>query len=183
MTTFFTHKGKDILNTAIRLYYAHGFNSVGIDRIILESKVAKMTYYKYYPAKVNLYEACLNHEIKVIETDLMSSINVLSEDDYVGRIKNLFSWFYTITHIPSYNGMLYQKAKAELSNASCLEIIDNYYNWLDQLIFELLSKANVSQPNSKTRVSIAFIDGMVQTPNRLSYVDLNVFLNTFIFHL
>ncbi|MFC3172609.1 TetR/AcrR family transcriptional regulator [Acinetobacter vivianii] len=56
-------KQADILNTAVNLYYQRGFNSIGVDRIIIESKVAKMTYYKYFPAKVDIYEACLNHEI------------------------------------------------------------------------------------------------------------------------
>lgn len=183
MNALVTNKHKDILNTAFRLFYEFGFNYVGVDRIILESNVAKMTFYKYFPAKVRLYEACLNREFNEIQTGILNSINALDEGNHVEKIKSLFAWFYTRTHTPNYNGMLYQKAKAELTNPSCLDIIDNYYNWLDQLILELFSKAKVSQPNSKTKIAIAFIDGMVQTPKRLSYVDLNVFLDTFIFQI
>ena len=35
-----------ILETAFRLFYAHGIRAVGVDRIIAESGVAKATFYK-----------------------------------------------------------------------------------------------------------------------------------------
>ncbi|MCA9710374.1 MAG: helix-turn-helix transcriptional regulator, partial [Myxococcales bacterium] len=40
-----------VLETAFRLFYAHGIRGVGIDRIVAESGVAKATLYKYFPAK------------------------------------------------------------------------------------------------------------------------------------
>lgn len=41
-------KKNDILTTATRLFNQHSFVSVGIDRIIDESQVAKMTFYKHF---------------------------------------------------------------------------------------------------------------------------------------
>lgn len=180
MNTIIPNKQLDILNTALRLYYAHGFNSIGIDRIILESNVAKMTYYKYYTAKVNIYEACLNHEVNEIQTGVMDTIDRLSNADPVQRIYSLFSWFYNRANVAGYNGMLYQKARAELSNDSCFEIINKYYAWLDQLINDLFTNAKLSQPDIKTKIATTFIDGMLQAPKRVSYTDLNVFLNSLI---
>jgi AcrR family transcriptional regulator len=43
-----------ILGTAIRLFYQQGFRAVGIDTIIAESGVAKMTFYKHFPSKDDL---------------------------------------------------------------------------------------------------------------------------------
>jgi len=40
-----------ILHTAGGLFYEHGIHSVGIDRIIAESGVAKMTFYRHFPSK------------------------------------------------------------------------------------------------------------------------------------
>jgi len=39
------NKRQAILDTATRLFYAHGYHAVGIDRIIAEAGVAKMTMY------------------------------------------------------------------------------------------------------------------------------------------
>ncbi len=43
-----------ILETASRLFYAEGVRAVGIDRIILESDVAKRTFYNHFGSKDRL---------------------------------------------------------------------------------------------------------------------------------
>jgi AcrR family transcriptional regulator len=43
-----------VLRTATDLFYRHGIHSVGIDRIISESGVAKMTFYRHFPSKARL---------------------------------------------------------------------------------------------------------------------------------
>ena len=49
-----------ILDTATRLFYAHGLRAVGVDTIIAESGVAKATFYKHFPAKDDLVAAYLD---------------------------------------------------------------------------------------------------------------------------
>lgn len=49
-----------ILETALRLFYAEGVRAVGIDRIIAESGVAKMSFYRHFPSKADLVLAFLN---------------------------------------------------------------------------------------------------------------------------
>jgi AcrR family transcriptional regulator len=48
-----------ILETATRLFYRQGFRAVGIDTIIKESGVAKMSLYKHFPSKDDLITAYL----------------------------------------------------------------------------------------------------------------------------
>ncbi len=43
-----------VLQTATSLFYKHGVHSVGVDRIIAESGVAKMTFYRHFPSKARL---------------------------------------------------------------------------------------------------------------------------------
>jgi len=43
-----------ILETADRLFYQDGLRAVGIDRIIAEAEVAKMSLYKHFPSKDDL---------------------------------------------------------------------------------------------------------------------------------
>ncbi|MGQ1480518.1 TetR/AcrR family transcriptional regulator (plasmid) [Acinetobacter baumannii] len=171
-------KRADILNTAVNLYYQRGFNSIGVDRIIIESKVAKMTYYKYFPAKVDIYEACLNHEIFEIKTGLIDAIESLPDSNYLGQIDIVIDWFYTRSNSVGYNGMLYQKAKAELIDSSCILIIDDYYMWLNQTVCDLLFKAYISNYKQKTNFIITLIDGMLQAPYLMSINDLKSVLYT-----
>jgi AcrR family transcriptional regulator len=43
-----------ILDTAARLFYSDGVRAVGVDTIIAEADVAKMTFYKHFASKDNL---------------------------------------------------------------------------------------------------------------------------------
>src|SRR5262245_66155474 len=48
-----------LLQTAGELFYEHGFQAVGIDRILAESGVAKMTLYRHFASKDELIAAYL----------------------------------------------------------------------------------------------------------------------------
>jgi AcrR family transcriptional regulator len=48
-----------LLDTAGRLFYARGFQAVGVDEIVAESGVAKMTLYRHFPSKDDLIVAYL----------------------------------------------------------------------------------------------------------------------------
>ncbi|MGB2571947.1 TetR/AcrR family transcriptional regulator [Micromonospora citrea] len=49
-----------ILETAFRLFYAHGPRGVGVDTVIAQSGVAKATLYKHFPRKDDLVLAYLD---------------------------------------------------------------------------------------------------------------------------
>jgi len=48
-----------LLNTALDLFYREGYHATGIDRILAESGVAKMTLYKHFKSKDELIMAAL----------------------------------------------------------------------------------------------------------------------------
>ncbi len=50
-----------ILAVAGDLFYREGFRAVGVDRIVAESGVAKMTFYRHFPSKDDLLVAVLEH--------------------------------------------------------------------------------------------------------------------------
>ena len=50
-----------ILLTAHRLFYSEGIRATGVDRVIAESGVAKVTFYRQFPSKNELIQAFLVH--------------------------------------------------------------------------------------------------------------------------
>jgi AcrR family transcriptional regulator len=50
-----------ILLTAHDLFYRHGIRATGIDRVIAESGVTKVTFYRHFPSKNDLIQAFLAH--------------------------------------------------------------------------------------------------------------------------
>jgi AcrR family transcriptional regulator len=48
-----------ITAAAANLFYWHGINATGVDRLIEEAQVSKRTFYQHFPSKVELVEAYL----------------------------------------------------------------------------------------------------------------------------
>jgi len=86
-------KKEDIISTALRLFNSHSYNSIGVDRIISESGVAKMTFYKYFPSKEKLIEECLIQRNTNLQTSLNATLAECDEDDYLGQLKAIFGWY------------------------------------------------------------------------------------------
>jgi AcrR family transcriptional regulator len=50
-----------ILEAAASLFYTQGYRVVGVDKIIADSGMAKMTFYKHFPSKDDLIAAYLQN--------------------------------------------------------------------------------------------------------------------------
>ncbi len=106
-------KKKEILiTTAEELFYQNGFHAVGIDYIIAESGVAKMTLYKHFKSKDDLIMTVLEHASQRIIQWLERETDRLSLTDEM-RIDALFDahehWFRE----HHFKGCLFARACAE----------------------------------------------------------------------
>ena len=54
-----SERRQHLVDTAVRLFYADGFHATGIDKILKEAGVAKMTLYKHFKTKEELILAAL----------------------------------------------------------------------------------------------------------------------------
>jgi AcrR family transcriptional regulator len=104
-----------ILETADRLFYQEGIRAVGIDRIIAEANVAKMSLYKHFPSKDDLILAVLKYR----EEGVLAFFRSATER-HGKKAKNplraffaaLKEWFET----PDFRGCAFQNAAIELAD-------------------------------------------------------------------
>jgi len=67
-------KREQLVDTATALFYKHGYHATGIDRILAESGVAKMTLYKYFRSKDELILAVLRRRDEGFRNWLMREV-------------------------------------------------------------------------------------------------------------
>lgn len=106
---------QQILETADRLFYAEGVRAVGIDRIIAEAEVAKMSLYKHFPSKDDLILAVLQYrEGKVLEFfgAAMERHGERTKDKLRAFFAALKDWFES----PGFRGCAFQNAAVELAD-------------------------------------------------------------------
>ncbi|ENX15254.1 hypothetical protein F895_01800 [Acinetobacter sp. CIP 64.2] len=160
-------KKEDILETALDLFNRFTYSSIGVDRIILESGVAKMTFYKYFPSKEKLIEACLVRRNESIQSAILTELSLYRENDYLGKIKAIYTWYLNWFKSEDFHGCMFQKATVEVLQQypSIINPIENYRVWLHDLSEELFLKINVTQPQILSSMFINILDGMTVYAN------------------
>lgn len=78
-----TRKRDILLDTAERLFYAEGFHATGVDRVVAEAGVARMTLYNHFPSKEALIEAVLARRYERYLDDLRRAVDEAVPGDAV----------------------------------------------------------------------------------------------------
>ena len=101
-----------ILRTAHDLFYSTGFKATGVDTLIKEAKVTKVTFYRHFPSKSLLILAYLHyrHEIWMnwFETSLRRNLNA-GQASSEALSATLYEWFVS----PEFHGCAFINASAE----------------------------------------------------------------------
>ena len=101
-----------ILLTAHDLFYSTGFRATGVDTLIKEAKVTKVTFYRHYPSKSLLILAYLHyrHEIWInwFEATLRRHLDE-GEIPADAISATLYEWFIS----PEFHGCAFINASAE----------------------------------------------------------------------
>lgn len=155
-------KKEEIINTALNLFNSHSYNSIGVDRIISESGVAKMTFYKYFPSKAKLIEECLMTRNKYIQQSLGAAIAKCDLNDYLCQIKAIFVWYDAWFHTADFNGCMFQKAVEEISKTypSSIQPAVDYKEWLKITLCSALSNLGIKQSAQLAAFLSSILDGM-----------------------
>lgn len=100
-----------ILETAQRLFYRDGFRAVGIDTIIAEAGVAKMSLYRHFPSKDDLIVAYLEESNRQYWEWLDGAVADI--DDPVDRLVGMFEAIEKLATSPECFGCTFQGTAAE----------------------------------------------------------------------
>jgi len=104
-----------ILETADQLFYQEGVRAVGIDRIIAEASVAKMSLYKHFPSKDDLILAVLQHR----EESVLRFFRLAMERHSKKAKTPLWGFFAALKDFfesPGFRGCPFQNAAVELAD-------------------------------------------------------------------
>ncbi|QDU40853.1 putative HTH-type transcriptional regulator YxaF [Maioricimonas rarisocia] len=114
-TTRKSNARQRIVETAERLFYAEGVRAVGIDRIIAEAGVAKMTLYNHFASKDDLILAVLEYREQKIDAMFADGIErhvAAGEKPLDAFFAVLKEWFES----PGFRGCAFINASIELAD-------------------------------------------------------------------
>lgn len=154
-------KRETIITTAMTLFNQKSYTSIGIDKIIAESNVAKMTFYKYFSSKEILIEECLQRRILEVQASLLDKINSVSNP--LNKLKSVFNWYIDWINTEDFNGCLFKKATIEVLQMypSVKVQVNKYRNWIYNVVFEIFSDLEIEDPKVLSSLFLNIIDGLI----------------------
>ncbi|MBN9218759.1 MAG: TetR/AcrR family transcriptional regulator [Mesorhizobium sp.] len=107
-------KRQHVVETAYALFKRAGFHATGIDRIIAEADVAKMTMYRHFPSKDELIVEVLEYRARRFERQL----DQLAQESLAPerKIARIFDWHQRWFRSPDFHGCLFAHALAEFGD-------------------------------------------------------------------
>lgn len=149
-----------LLDTALRLFAREGFHAVGIDRILAEAGVAKMTLYKHFRSKQELIVAALERRNETHFRQLQETLEQrggLPRERLLVVFDLLGEWFAA----EDFHGCLFVKAAGEYPelNDPVHQAAADYKRRSLTLLIELATAAEAPSPRLLAQRLLLLIEG------------------------
>ena len=154
-----------IVETAERLFYAEGIRNVGIDRIIAEAGVAKMTLYNHFASKDDLILAVLQYREQQFDAQFETGIAAHVREG-MNRLEAFFATLKNWFESPGFRGCSFINARIELADAEhpaasfSAEHKQRFHQMLGEVIAET---AGARQAKALTPAIALMVEGAIVT--------------------
>lgn len=105
-------KRAHLMDVAWRLFYRDGYRAVGIDTVLAEAGVAKMTLYHHFASKDDLVAAVLEAKAREFDASFAGAIEAAGRGP-LRRMLAVFDWLQAWFRSEGFNGCAFIKAVAE----------------------------------------------------------------------
>ena len=166
-----------IVETAERLFYAEGIRTVGIDRIIAEAEVAKMTLYNHFASKDDLILAVLQYREEKFDGLFEKWMNRHIKAG-MERLEAFFAALKDWFESPGFRGCMFINACAELADAKhegsqfSAQHKERFHEMLKEIVTETVGakKANEAAPAISLLVEGAIVSAVMEQSSKAADV-------------
>ena len=156
-----------ILEVASRLFYQNGIRAVGIDSIIAQSDVAKMTFYKHFKSKDLLVLAFLKHRDELWRVWFETTVSRL-EPNVEERPLAIFDALEERFLKKDFRGCAFINTMVEMADGdhAAHQAAAEHKQNVQRIVRTLLSEAGVKKPEELAKAFLLLMDGAIVTAVR-----------------
>ncbi len=137
-----------ILETADRLFYGEGIRSVGVDRIVVDARVTRVTFYRHFPSKDHLIAAYLHGRLHSDQEEL-AGLRTAHPDDPRAVLSGLVQLLGAEISRSDFRGCPYANLASEYSEPEhpARDIAAEHRRWLLHEVQDLLTDMGAARPD------------------------------------
>jgi AcrR family transcriptional regulator len=148
-----------ILETAFRLFYAHGVRGVGVDTIIAASGVAKATFYKHFPSKDDLAVAYLDRVDGLWRGQLQAAAAAAGPEPRA-RLVGMFDALLAICQQNDFHGCAFINTAAESAPGSSVHARSvEHKAAVRAWVRDIAEQGHARDPDALARALTLLLDG------------------------
>ena len=161
-------KRDKLLEVARKLFETEGFHTTGIDRVLAEAGVAKMTLYNNFGSKDGLIVAVLEKTSQAMIERLRNTVTQASNDPYE-QILGVFDAFALWFSDPEFCGCMFQAAVAEFPDPESkpAQAARAHQARVAELFEDLCKNADLTNPNTLGRMLAMLASGASCTARQI----------------
>lgn len=155
-------KRNHLIDVALRLFCTEGFHATGVDRVVVEAGVAKMTLYKHFASKDELIVACLERLARAQSEALEASI-AAAPPDPKKRLLAAVVHFAKVASSAQFEGCAFQHAAAEYADprSPVRQAATAPKRALLARLHELAVSAGLRDPDAAAAALLVVIEGVL----------------------
>lgn len=156
-------KREDLMDAALELFNRRGFKATGIESILKEAGVAKMTLYKHFQTKEDLVLAVLRRQDEVFRNQLFVMAKK-SGDNPKDQIIGLFLSLSKLID-KKFNGCLFQKASMEYKddNQAIHRFSREHKMLIKEFVEERLRELNLVDEKLVSKIMILYNGSLAES--------------------
>lgn len=108
----------ELVDAAMRVFYKHGFHASGLDSILQEGGISRMTLYNHFKSKDELIVAALHRRDEVFRNRMMKFVESKAETPYE-RLLAVFDFHEQWFTGKDFCGCMFINASAEFADPRC----------------------------------------------------------------
>lgn len=151
-----------LLSAADELFYAHGINATGVEKVIEAADVARMTFYKHFGGKDGLIAAYLEGRDLRWRMTLEDAITAAGDDPYA-RLLAVFEALKLWSTEPRYRGCSFANAAAELADPDhpARQVVAAHKQAMRTRLTELAHQADLDNPDLVVDQILMLFEGAI----------------------
>jgi len=156
----------EVVKKGIDLFHYGGFHMVGVDKIVKETEVNKMTFYNYFHSKERFIEICLIVQKERLQDQVVAIVEYDHDTSTIDKLKKLYV-LHTDLEGPYY---LLFKAIFETKNSypKAYKTAVRYRTWLTNEIYSVLRTLKADATFNEAKLFLYMIEGAI-----IQYLDKN----------
>ncbi|ARG17413.1 TPA: TetR/AcrR family transcriptional regulator [Acinetobacter nosocomialis] len=149
----------EVVKKGINLFHHGGFHMVGVDKIVKETEVNKMTFYNYFHSKERFIEICLIVQKERLQDQVVAMVEYDLGTAAIDKLKKLY-YLHTDLEGPYY---LLFKAIFETKNnyPNAYQTAVRYRTWLTNEIYSQLRMLNADASFTDAKLFVYMVEGTI----------------------